>query len=152
MEKDFTTTFLVNESPEEVFKAVCNVRGWWQGLYSEEINGMTENTNDEFTFRAGDGAHFSKQKLIEVIPAEKVVWLVTQSELSFLKKKQEWDGTKIIFDISRKGNQTQLRFTHQGLLPEIECYDACSTAWTSYLKEKLLPLIKSAQKQALQSK
>jgi hypothetical protein len=152
MAKDFTTTFLVNESPEEVFNAIRNVRGWWQGLYSEEINGMTENMNDEFTFCAGDGAHFSKQKLIEVIPGEKVVWLVTQSELSFLKKKEEWDGTRIIFDISKKGTQTQLRFTHQGLLPEIECYDACSTAWASYLKEKLLPLIKCAEKQDLQAK
>jgi hypothetical protein len=148
MAKDFTTTFLVDESPAEVFNAVLNVRAWWQGLYSEQFDGKTENLNDEFTFRAGDGAHHTRQKLVELIPNEKVAWLVTFSELTFITKKDEWKNTKIIFDISKKGAKTQLQFTHQGLMPDIECYDTCSTVWDQYLKQKLLPLIKSLQKQS----
>lgn len=141
MEKDFTATLLVDKSPEEVFNAVNNVRNWWSGFYSEEIKGDTEKLNDEFTFRAGGGAHYSKQKLVEVIPNKKVVWLVTESELSFLKKRNEWTGTKVIFEISEKDAKTQLRFTHEGLVPAIECYDSCSPAWSKYIKDKLLPLI-----------
>jgi hypothetical protein len=148
MAKDFTKTLLVDQTPDEVFNAVLNVRGWWQGLYSEQINGKTQKLDDEFTFRAGGGAHYSKQKLVEVIPNKKVVWLVTDSELSFLEDKREWDGTKIIFEIAVKGNKTQLRFTHEGLLPEIECYDSCSSAWGAYLEEKMLPLIESSKKQS----
>jgi hypothetical protein len=102
MSKNFTTTFLVNQSPKQVFKAVTNVRGWWQGLYEEEIIGKTETLQDEFTFRAGGGAHYSKQKLIELLPDQRVVWLVTEGELSFVEKKEEWIGTKIIFDIQEK--------------------------------------------------
>lgn len=141
MSKDFTTTLLVEKPPKDVFNAITNVRGWWAGFYSEKIEGRTERLNDEFTFRAGEGAHYSKQKLVEVVPNKKVVWLITDSELNFLKKKNEWNGTKIIFDISGKGNKTQLRFTHQGLVPEIECYDSCAPAWTMYVQQKLLPLI-----------
>lgn len=143
MAKDFTTTFLVDQSPKQVFKAVTNVRGWWQGLYEEEIIGKTEALNDEFTFRAGAGAHYSKQRLIEMVPDKKVVWLVTEGELSFVEKKDEWKGTKIIFDIAKKGNQTEVRFTHQGLNPDIECYDSCSSAWQMYLDQKFVPLVES---------
>ncbi len=145
MAKDFTVAVVVNESPRQVFNAVLNVRQWWQGLYSEEIRGGTTRLNDEFTFRAGDGAHYSRQKLTDVIPDKKVAWLVTESELTFLKNKTEWNGTKIIFEISRKGGKTELRFIHQGLTPQIECYESCSTAWTRYLQERLLSLI-STQK------
>ena len=143
MIKDFTTTFLVDQSPEQVFKAVTNVRGWWQGLYEEEIIGKTEELNDEFTFRAGEGVHYSKHRLIELVPNEKVVWLVTDSALSFVEKKDEWIGTRIVFDIARMGSKTQVRFTHEGLNPEVECYDSCSSAWQNYLDQKFLPLVTS---------
>jgi hypothetical protein len=139
--KNFTTILVVDQTPEEVFNAVRNVRGWWSGYYSEEIKGDTEKLNDEFSFRAGPGVHYSKQKLIEVIPNKKLVWLITDSELSFLEKKDEWTGTKVIFDISTKDNKTQLVFTHDGLNPDIECYTACAPAWSQYLQNKLLPLI-----------
>ena len=139
--KNFTTTLIVDQTPEEVFNVVRNVRGWWSGYYSEEIKGDTEKLNDEFSFRAGGGAHYSRQKLIEVIPNKKVVWLITDSKLDFLEKKDEWTGTKVIFDISQKNNKTQLVFTHEGLIPEIECYNSCAPAWSQYLQNKLLPLI-----------
>jgi len=139
--KNFTTTLIVDQTPEEVFNVVRNVRGWWSGYYSEEIKGDTENLNDEFSFRAGGGAHYSRQKLVEVIADKKVVWLVTDSKLDFLEKKDEWTGTKVIFDISKKDNKTQLVFTHEGLIPEIECYNSCAPAWSQYLLNKLLPLI-----------
>jgi hypothetical protein len=138
---DFTVTLLADKTPEEVFNAVINVRKWWHGYYSEEIEGNTENLHDEFIFRAGNGIHYSKQKLIEVIPNKKIVWLITDSELSFLENTREWTGTKIMFDISKKERKTQLVFTHEGLVPESECYDSCSPAWTQYLQNKLLPLI-----------
>ena len=141
--KNFTTTLIVDQTPEEVFNVVRNVREWWSGYYSEEFEGNTEKLNDEFSFRAGGGAHYSRQKLIEVIPNKKVVWLITDSKLDFLEKKDEWTGTKVIFDILKKDTRTQLVFTHDGLMPEIECYDACAPAWSQYLHNKLLPLIKS---------
>jgi uncharacterized protein YndB with AHSA1/START domain len=143
MAQDFTTTLLVDQSPAQVFNAITNVRGWWHGLYEEEIIGKTDELNQEFTFRAGAGAHYSKQRLIELVPNEKVVWLVTEAELSFVEKKDEWVGTKITFDISKKGDKTRVKFTHQGLTSGAECYDSCSSAWKMYMDEKFLPLIKS---------
>lgn len=138
---DFTLTLLTEQAPQEVFQAILNVRGWWSGYHSEEIKGDTEKLHDEFSFLAGGGLHYSKQKLVELIPDKKVVWLVTESELSFLEKKDEWTGTKLIFEILEKDGKTQLTFTHEGLAPEVECYDSCAPAWTAYVQYKLLPLI-----------
>jgi hypothetical protein len=133
---NFTTTFFVNQSPKDVFDAVSNVRGWWQG----EIDGSTDKSDDEFTYTMKD-IHFSKQRLIEFIPNKKVVWLVTDSRLNFLKNKSEWTGTKIIFEIAEINNKTQLRFTHLGLVPDIECYGACSNGWGKLIQESLLSLV-----------
>jgi hypothetical protein len=142
---DFTLTLLTDQSPQEVFRAIRSVREWWTGYYDESFIGNTTQLNDEFSFHAGGGAHYSRQKLVELIPNERVVWLITDGVLSFVEKKDEWIGTKVIFEISKKGDKTQLRFTHKGLSPEIECYDSCAPAWTQYLRDKLLPLINVGQ-------
>ena len=65
---------------------------------------------------------------------KRIVWLVTESNLSFLNNTNEWAGTQIRFDLEEEINKTTITFTHIGLIPKIECYDACSSAWTQYLR------------------
>jgi hypothetical protein len=139
---DFTTSFSVDQSPEEVFKAIRNVRGWW----SEEIEGNSGSLNDEFTHHYKD-VHKSRMKLIEVIPNKKVVWLVVDNYFNFTRDEKEWTGNKIIFDIIQKDNETHVRFTQAGLVPEYECYNICSDAWTNYINHSLRSLITTGKGQ-----
>lgn len=136
--QDFNTTITVEQSPTEVFNVIKDVRSWWSGLYGEEFEGNSDKPGDEFSFRAGGGVHYSKQKLVELIPNKRLVWLVTDSRLTFIEDTQEWVGTKIRFDISEKGNRTEILFIHEGLVPQIECYNNCSAAWTQYVQGRLL--------------
>ncbi|WP_428659377.1 SRPBCC family protein [Runella sp.] len=134
--QDFTTVFLVDQTPEEVFKSINRVSAWW----TDDLEGNSQHVNDEFTVHFGE-IHVSTQKVVEVIPDKKVVWLVTDSNLNFIKDKQEWTNTKISFDISTHDNKTQLHFTHFGLNPEVECYNSCSKGWDYYLKGSLFKLL-----------
>ena len=134
--RNYTTTFTVDQSPEEVFAAINNPRAWWTG----EFEGSGDKLGDEFTYQY-EPHHYSKQKVTEFIPGKRVVWFVSESQLTFLKNQSEWDGTKITFDIAKKGEQTEVTFTHVGLNPEIECYGACSNAWGSLINKSLRSLI-----------
>lgn len=137
---DFTTTFLVDQSPNEVFKAINNVRGWW----SESVEGNTDKAGEEFLYYYKD-VHISKMKIVEFIPGKKVVWLVLENHFNFTQDKTEWKGNKITFEISEKEGKTELFFTHAGLVPEYECYDVCRDAWTSYIQGSLKSLITTGE-------
>lgn len=132
----YTTSFAVDQSPDEVFEAVNNVRAWWTG----DIDGCTDQLGAEFTYRYKN-FHRSSHKITELAPGKKVVWRTTAAEINFVKDKTEWNGTEIVFEIARKGDKTELRFTHVGLVPAIECYGGCSGAWDSYINESLRGLI-----------
>jgi hypothetical protein len=142
---DFTTAILVDQSPEEAFAAINNVRGWWTG--EPGIEGSTDKLNDEFTYDYKP-YHHSKQKITELIPGRKIVWLVTDSSINFVGDKKEWTGTKITFEIAKKGDKTEVCFTHVGLVPSVECYNGCSNAWGSYITGSLRNLIAKGKKAA----
>jgi hypothetical protein len=133
---DFTTTILVDQTAAQVFNAVTNVRGWW----SEEIEGSTTQLNDEFNYHFED-VHRCKMRLTEVIPNKRVVWLVLENYFKFTKDSNEWTGNTIVFDITEKENKIQLTVTQFGLVPQYECFEICSKAWTNYIQNSLHDLI-----------
>jgi hypothetical protein len=80
-------------------------------------------------------------KITEMVPGKRIVWDVLDNYFKFTKDKAEWTGTKIIFDIASNDNKTEIRMTHQGLVPEYECFDICKGAWTTYMQKSLYNLI-----------
>jgi hypothetical protein len=136
MNQNYTTTFAVDQTPEEVFAAINNVRGWW----SDEIEGSTDKLGEEWAYHFED-VHRAKIKITEFVPNKKVVWLVLENYFNFTEDKTEWTNTEVTFEIAKKGDQTELRFTHVGLVPEYECFDLCSNAWGVYINGSLRSLI-----------
>ena len=142
MEKqDYTASLMVNATAQETFKSINSVPEWW----STNFEGRSEKLNDIFTVRFGEV--FVTVKIIELIPGRKIVWHVMDCHKPWLANKKEWNGTKMSWEISEKDKKTQIRFTHLGLVPEIECFDTCSNAWNQYLQQSLLSLITTGKGQ-----
>jgi len=132
---DFTTSILVERPPKEVFEAINNVRGWW----SENIEGKTDELNGEFTHR--DKYLLVTFKIVQLTP-QKIVWEVLESHCNkFLENLHEWEGTRIVFELAEQGDKTEIRFNHRGLVPQFECYGACSKAWDYFITTSLKNLI-----------
>jgi hypothetical protein len=86
--KDYQTSIIVNVNAKEAQGAINKVSEWWTkeaAGVKTEFEGQSTKLNDEFVLRHGEN-HYSKQKLIEVIPDKKVVWFVTDSKLNWIEK------------------------------------------------------------------
>ena len=141
-EAGFTTAFTVDQSPQAVFDAINNVRGWWSGT----IEGDTSKVGDLFAYRYRN-FHMSKQKVTELVPGQRVSWHVTDADLNSFPNTTEWIGTDIIFEIEKQGAMTELRFTHVGLVPAFECFGDCSGAWGELVGTNLRNLIVTGKNQ-----
>jgi hypothetical protein len=139
---DYELTLLLDQSPTEVFNAINNTRGWWSG----EIVGETDKLGAEFSYRVA-GVHFTRQKVTELIPGKRIVWHVTEAKIDFVPNTGEWAGSDIVFELERKADKTELSFTHRGLTPSYECYDNCSSAWSTLITGNLRRLIETGAPQ-----
>ena len=137
---NFTTTLVVAKSPAEVFNAICQPQKWWSG----EVDGQALKLNDEFSYKFKD-FHLSKQRVTALVPGQKVVWDVINSVINYVEDKEEWTGTQIMFEIFEKDGQTNLRFSHLGLVPEVECFGSCSNSWTQLIQQSLFSLISTGK-------
>jgi Activator of Hsp90 ATPase homolog 1-like protein len=102
------------------------------------MEGSLQKPDDIFTVSFGEV--YITMKVTESVPGKKIVWHVTDCNKPWLKNKKEWKGTELIWEISDKDNNTQILFTHKGLVPEVECYEVCSDAWSEYVKQSLWSL------------
>ncbi len=133
--KNFTTTIKVNASAEEALKKINEVKKWW----AKKVRGKSEKLHDKFT--VDFGTTWVDFEISELIPNKKVVWKVVDCNLEWIENKKEWNGTDVVFEISEKKNQTQIDFTHVGLIPSCECYEDCETGWTGHVCNSLVQFI-----------
>jgi len=138
--KNFTSSFTVKQSPEQVYAAINNVRGWW----SQGLKGTSDRLGESFDYKH-KAIHLSTQKVTELVPNKKVTWRVTKSSINFVADKDEWKDTDIVFDITPSKGKTKVTMTHEGLTPKLECFDACSGGWGFYFGDSLKQLIETGE-------
>ncbi|MFD2872036.1 hypothetical protein ACFS5N_06130 [Mucilaginibacter ximonensis] len=61
--------------------------------------------------------------------------------MPWLKNQQEWTGTRLVFELL----PGQLRFTHEGLTPDKECYARVSEGWREVIGTNFLNYVEKQQ-------
>ncbi|HTN37748.1 MAG TPA: hypothetical protein VL053_11780 [Arachidicoccus sp.] len=136
---NFTSIIRVDQTPEDVLIAIGNVRGWWP----VNIEGKTGRLNGQFTHR--DRYLNVKFKITQLKP-QRIVWDIVNSHNNmFLENRHEWNTTRISFDITPKAGKTEIKFTFQGLVPELACYKVCSKAWSFFITSSLKGFIEKGK-------
>jgi uncharacterized protein YndB with AHSA1/START domain len=133
----FTKTIDIDRPANEVFAAINRPETWW----SESITGRAGEVGAEFVFDSGDGHHVWQFRVTELVPDKLVVWRVFDSVTGFVADHDEWNDTEVRFEISGSGDTSTLHFTHDGLTPDLECFEGCSMGWTGYITQSLPNLL-----------
>jgi hypothetical protein len=95
MEKqDYNTVIIVTVTPKEAFEGIGRVSEWW----ITKVDGSSHNLNDIFTVHFQETS-FVTFKIVEAFADKKIVWLVTDCNLPWLKDKKEWKDTKVEWEI-----------------------------------------------------
>ena len=133
--EDYKTSITANVTAHQAFDGICRVSEWW----ATGFEGNARNLNDTFTVRFEDT--FATFNIVEVVPDKKIVWLVTDCHLSWIREKKEWKGTTVSWEISPAGSATRIDMTHIGLVPEAVCYTDCKKGWDHFVTESLFKLL-----------
>ncbi len=133
--EDYHNSITVSVPVKTAFEKITLVSEWW----TKSFEGSSENPGDTFSVRFGKT--FVDFKTIEVIPRKKIIWQVTDCNLDWIEDKTEWKGTKLIWEISEEKGKTAINMTHEGLVPEAECYNDCRKGWNFYVEKSLYKLL-----------
>jgi uncharacterized protein YndB with AHSA1/START domain len=109
-------------SLDDVYAALTTLEGlsgWW----ATDTKGQTEVGGIlEFRFEAGG----FDMLVLELNPAESVLWEVTDGPA-------EWIGTTVRWDLKQEGDYTIVLFAHEGWKEPVEFMYHCSTKWATFL-------------------
>ena len=133
--KNYTAIISVNAAPKTAYEKIAKVDGWW----AKNFSGKALHEND--TFKVNFGETFVDFKITEAIPGKKAIWHVTDCHLDWINNKKEWQGTEVVWELTPDKEGTKIKMTHEGLVPEVECYEDCETGWNGHVKGSLVAFI-----------
>ena len=127
---DFTTVLNLPASPDAVSALLTSAAGvsrWWGPTEGDGTAGGTLVTS------FGDYG-VNAMRVLEAGPA-RVAWEPVAPEgTTPTEHTQEWLGTTVEFEHRPRGDRHRgFRFRHAGLTPQLECWEACAAAWTSFM-------------------
>ncbi len=114
---------VIQSSMQTVYNAISTEKGladWWTNntVAKPEIGFVNE-------FRFGPN-HCKKMKIKELKAPNNVTWECIGGD-------PEWIGTKIVFQIDKKGEDAFLKFSHLNWNEETEYFGVCTYHWGRFL-------------------
>lgn len=122
-------------SAKDAIDRISRVSEWWV----KDVEGSARKLGDTFTVRSGKTS--VDFKIVEAVPGRRIVWQVTDCNLSWIGNKTEWKGTSVVWEVSSGNGTATVTLTHHGLIPGMECYESCEQGWGFYVGTSLLQFL-----------
>lgn len=135
MNDSYTREIIVSSTPEAAYLALTTgFNKWW----TTGCNPISE-TGDKITFRFGPSYWVMRvNNLIpdnylelECLEAHHVHEGLPSSILN------EWEGTRLKWEILEQGEKIKIVLVHEGLVPSLECYEVCEQGWDYFFVNSL---------------
>jgi uncharacterized protein YndB with AHSA1/START domain len=110
------------------FATLDGISGWW----TRQVTGSAARGGElTLGFPNSDGPRVVLR--VDTPEAdESIVWSVVT--VPPLPAWEEWEGTRIVVRLhAADGGGTTMQFVHEGLMPQLHCYDTCSRGWDGVL-------------------
>ena len=130
-QNNYHSSITAGITPDEAYAHIANVQGWW----ARNFTGNASATGDTFTVRFGDT--YVEFEIRDAKPGQSVNWYVTGCHLPWLTDKTEWNGTTVNWVITPDAGGVRIDMTHIGLVPEVECFEACQKGWDGHVNGSL---------------
>jgi len=132
--QDFQTTITLTVSPQTVFEALTTTRGvsgWW----GPATGSASAGGDLKFMF----GEHLVGFRVTDADRPTRVRWHTVDCDVM-----PDWVGTTIAFDLAAtQTGGTTVHFRHIGLVPQLACYEQCSTDWGTFLHSSLVSYLET---------
>ena len=134
---NYTRTITVKASPEQAYQALTQgYSAWWTAC-----DGSFESPGDRIKFAFPPQVSywtFEARKLepnrsVELECVEALHKLLDDPEAS----ATEWLGSTTRWRIEAQGDGSQIEFVHDGLTPELKCYEICEAGWDFFFVDSL---------------
>ncbi|MEP3277466.1 MAG: SRPBCC domain-containing protein [Stappiaceae bacterium] len=110
-------------------------RKWWTS-----DAGMIEKVGDVAKFGFTGKMGFWSFKAIVLEPNHVELECVEALHIHEGKPKEietEWLGTRALWELKEAEGGTEIHFEHQGLTPDLLCYDICEAGWDMFFVDSL---------------
>lgn len=143
--QSYTKSIDVQAPPSAAFKAVTQgVAQWW----TRPDQPLT-NIGDRAKFTFPPGVSYWTFELTDMEPPGHVEWTCVDAlhihEGQPKEIETEWLSTKVVWDISEHGTGSRINMQHQGLTPELLCYDVCEAGWDMFFLGSLKQYLDTGQ-------
>ena len=137
----YSTSVSFNGNVEAVFQAIAkNVQQWWGNTDSPVLK-----VGDEFT--TSFDKTFWKFKISIFEPSHKIVWECIDARHIHTGHngiEKEWLGTSVEWILEEEGlSQVTVHFKHNGLTPDLNCYEICTPAWEMFVTQSLKSFVET---------
>jgi len=134
--QSYQKTIVVKANTERVFAALTrNIEYWWTKPDNAIVK---EGDKAKFTFPPGRSYWtFEATSLTPNQVKLRCVDALHLHEGMPSAIETEWLGSQLIFNMTQKGQSTQIDFEHQGLIPQLHCYEVCENGWDYFFLESL---------------